>query len=553
MAATETSMVYRIGANLDELKKNLAEGKAIITQVNADVAKLSGTSDTTFKRTGDGIRSAVAPSNDLHKSFQAIDSTLASLGINVGTDVKALEEMREAATGGAGALTGFATAGLAAGAAFAGWKIGRWISDLGDFDTKIGDATAKLLGFGDVAAQKAAAGAETLARASKLAGVPITDMHLAIELLSGAAESNAKAVDTSANRLLGWRQEIAKVKSEGNLSQLTEDIKSQNFSLEELHKRYGISVDAMQFFTREQQRADDAVAASNQRMLDNLKNSVQAQREQRDQSDKVSLAIDHMLLLQGRWSDVMATLNPKLVESVKQYQALGVSVDDMSTALNTSADKIQIVIDTLHAQDAVLESSHQKWKALEAAQRAACDDMAVNAQKSAAAQAAAFDAAIQKIIQDQQKMSSGNEITYDLSTDDGMAQFRKLNPSAFISPSATTEYFKTHTLQQAIAAGLIDLYAGFKDRHFDRGTDSAPGGMSLVGERGPEILNIPRGAQVIPTDRIGGVGGVTVNVGDVHVSGTLVATQSQLAASIGDAVMARMKAQGVRFPVTGRA
>jgi hypothetical protein len=553
MAGVETSMVYKIGANLDELKKNLAEGKAIITQVNADVAKLSGTSDTTFKRTGDGIRGAVAPTNDLHKSFQAIDSTLASLGINVGTDVKALEEMREAAMGGAGALTGFAKAGLLAGAAFIGWKIGDKIGEWTGWTEKIQEATAKLLGFGDVAGERAAAGADTLARASKLANFQITDMDIAITVLTGHVQDQIKSLDTSANRIANWRQEIARVKNDGNWGKLTEDIKSQNFSLDELGKRYGISVDAMQFFTREQQKADDAVAASNQRMIENLKNSVQAQREQRDQSDKVSLAIDHMLLLQGRWSDVMSTLNPKLVESVKQYQALGVSVDDMSTALNTSADKIQIVIDTLHAQDAVLESSHQKWKALEAAQRAACDDMAVNAQKSAAAQAEAFDAAVQKIIQDQQRMSSGNEITYDLSTDDGMAQFRKLNPSAFISPSATTDYFKTHTLQQAIAAGLIDLYAGFKEKHFAGGTDFAPGGMSLVGERGPEILNIPRGAQVIPNDRIGGIGGVTVNVGDVHVSGTLVATQSQLAASIGDAVMARMKAQGVRFPVTGRA
>lgn len=30
------------------------------------------------------------------------------------------------------------------------------------------------------------------------------------------------------------------------------------------------------------------------------------------------------------------------------------------------------------------------------------------------------------------------------------------------------------------------------------GTDSAPGGMSLVGEEGPEIVNLPKGAQVVP-------------------------------------------------------
>ncbi|PDT76986.1 hypothetical protein CO675_10395 [Bradyrhizobium sp. C9] len=54
---------------------------------------------------------------------------------------------------------------------------------------------------------------------------------------------------------------------------------------------------------------------------------------------------------------------------------------------------------------------------------------------------------------------------------------------------------------------------------FATGTDFAPGGMSLVGENGPELLNLPRGAQVIPNDvlKSGGVGGgvsapVSINI-----------------------------------------
>jgi hypothetical protein len=39
--------------------------------------------------------------------------------------------------------------------------------------------------------------------------------------------------------------------------------------------------------------------------------------------------------------------------------------------------------------------------------------------------------------------------------------------------------------------------------------------LALVGEHGPEILNIPKGAQVIPNDvlRNGGGGGMTVHTG----------------------------------------
>jgi hypothetical protein len=56
-------------------------------------------------------------------------------------------------------------------------------------------------------------------------------------------------------------------------------------------------------------------------------------------------------------------------------------------------------------------------------------------------------------------------------------------------------------------APLVPAFAG--------GTDFAPGGLSLVGERGPELVNLPRGSQVIPNIALrnsGAEGGVTVNM-----------------------------------------
>lgn len=54
--------------------------------------------------------------------------------------------------------------------------------------------------------------------------------------------------------------------------------------------------------------------------------------------------------------------------------------------------------------------------------------------------------------------------------------------------------------------GLIPKFAG--------GTSFAPGGVALVGERGPELVNIPRGGQVIPNHRLasGDGGGLSVTV-----------------------------------------
>ncbi len=46
---------------------------------------------------------------------------------------------------------------------------------------------------------------------------------------------------------------------------------------------------------------------------------------------------------------------------------------------------------------------------------------------------------------------------------------------------------------------------------FAGGTNSAPGGMAWVGENGPELVNLPRGAQVIPNDILGSIarGGIS--------------------------------------------
>jgi hypothetical protein len=46
---------------------------------------------------------------------------------------------------------------------------------------------------------------------------------------------------------------------------------------------------------------------------------------------------------------------------------------------------------------------------------------------------------------------------------------------------------------------------------FASGTDNAPGGWSIVGEKGPELMNVSKGAQILPN-------GVMPGGGDTHVS-----------------------------------
>jgi hypothetical protein len=52
---------------------------------------------------------------------------------------------------------------------------------------------------------------------------------------------------------------------------------------------------------------------------------------------------------------------------------------------------------------------------------------------------------------------------------------------------------KPGTVGGGLLGGLLSAIPQFAS-----GTNSAPGGLAIVGERGPELVNLPRGAQVIP-------------------------------------------------------
>lgn len=92
------------------------------------------------------------------------------------------------------------------------------------------------------------------------------------------------------------------------------------------------------------------------------------------------------------------------------------------------------------------------------------------------------------------------------------------------------------------------------------GTINSPGGMTLVGERGPEIVNLPRGSQVIPAHRAQNMmgGGINISV-DARGSADPAAVRAQVEAGIlqaAPAIIAAAEArtvQGLRRPRLGGA
>ena len=83
---------------------------------------------------------------------------------------------------------------------------------------------------------------------------------------------------------------------------------------------------------------------------------------------------------------------------------------------------------------------------------------------------------------------------------------------------------------------------------FARGTGSAPGGMAWVGEEGPELMYVPRGAQVYPAQQSAAMagGGATVSISIGSVSLPSRAAIQEFNRGLGDEVARRLSARGMQ-------
>jgi hypothetical protein len=116
----------------------------------------------------------------------------------------------------------------------------------------------------------------------------------------------------------------------------------------------------------------------------------------------------------------------------------------------------------------------------------------------------------------------GNSITYDLSTDAGLAYFKQMNPAAQInwSDDKIEAFFKKGgTLQQLIEKGIINLYANMGGAGNWNGANFANGG---AGDFGTGTLAMLHGKEIItPIDKVGALAGDTTEFNNhFYVNGT---------------------------------
>jgi hypothetical protein len=406
----------------------------------------------------EGAAARVTPSvTNMRTAMGSFDGVLSSMGVNLSPQIRALGELGDAAGKTASQLGLIATTGLVVGAAMGGWKIGRAVAEFFELDTAIADATAALLGWGDVAGEVAGANADVLARASKAAGMEITDMALALALL----EPPAKA-------------------SKAELKALADQTKA----LADADKA-----------------AADVMHASNERKLKDHQTMIDAMAP-------FKAAMVELNSVGEGWRGTLDTIDGTVVEAIKSYLQAGVSLNALATAYGLTDAQVKAVSSSLREDT---EAQKRRTEARQNETRALEDQRGAEARLSAEKKAAkkiTDDLAAAEAARRAANRAMGNATQFDLSTEAGRAKV----------PESIATWLKAgYSLEQATQIDFLTRWGlpinandplfrnkGPRVPGFAGGVENFGGGLAMVGERGPELVNLPPGSDVLPLGRGGG-------------------------------------------------
>lgn len=426
----------------DALDKYKALGKEAPPGMQALAAATRGV--------GDATETAGFKVGGLKGELSKFDGILSAMGINLSGPIRAIGEIGDMAGKSVKDIGLLGSAGAALGAGIAGWKIGRAIADFFGLDEAIGNATAKLMGFGDMAAEVAGAKAEAfngelvyqenlMRRAAQA-----TEEHTAV-LSESAMEWNfaASAVEQAAESSVVYGDVI-----DGIIQTTGENIHAQQAYRSEL-----------KFTTETIGEQVDALDEWNKAQLEGAK----AAKVKADAAAEAASALQKLFDDAGGSSDVGPLTSTQLA---------GLRGNSAANMLKgTNGD----------------ENVRKKLAELEAAQAR--------------------------------------------------------GPRGLFEGVTTAEQFSAAAAQSVLLAQLRQY---FQDNSFAGGVENYRGGMALVGERGPEMVRLPRGADVIPNNQLGG----SVTIAPVlHFHGPTSAHEMERAVS--DALLNIYRSGALPFPAAG--
>lgn len=457
----EGAMLNRLFADMDDIalltQRELREVGATAAEAVEKMNRLGLEVPTNLQHLADTTAKTRTNTEGLQQSLGRFDGILGALGVNIGSEIRALTEMTAAMDSTIAQLGALATAGIAAGAAIGSYGLTRSVLDFLGVSKTLDEAVARnasaLLGLGD--ATKAAAGAQqdVLAKASAIAGHAVTDLNEAMAINEEAVRKHNLAIVTSETVLAEWRDEIGKLVGRGELGQLKEDLDSGVFSMDQLTQRYHMSTDAIELFIADQKRVTDGMHAAEEatRAFQKALDDSAAAAHQIEQ--EIRLTVDFSIDKIGQRTQAELDYVNASVSGYKQ-------IADVQAA-NTDF----VLKQTLTETDYKILKIHE-W---EAAQIAAF--------RGTEQQLAAFTAAVQ--MRAQQQVDAFAEVANMVTLIGGGSQ--------------SLERPDTQSGIHAGPAGGTALTPGFSLPPFSLSTRAGGGPVSagsayLVGEHGPEVF-----------------------------------------------------------------
>lgn len=506
---------------LDEMYKHLDE----VEKKFDEVGKVAKSSSDTANQALDGLEQGLLRSQrriqegvgnwyDWKRVIKSLDGDLSSLSFG---DLRAgLNNVAEAGGLTFEALGAVQSAGAAIGAGYAGWKIGRAIADFFDLDTKIGNATASLLGWGDAAGEAAAAKADTLARATEIVGYKVIDLATAIKINNDAFREQNGTIDTYADKL-----EIARSAAKDLTDSQKEQIaaaQALGTSQKDIANALNISQSTLRVYLEmEKEEAEAAKVAA------------KAKNEQTKEQEAYAKSLQNLIVVTGGVSAAVDDLDGNVVEAIKYYLDAGASVSDLArvygltetqiNAVKSSLDKetesqkaataankeftdavdraiavaegFQKTLDTIDGtvvegakyfiehgasvRDVATMYGLTETQAWSLAESIRADTAAIRESNRAHQDHRGELRATQEMVhtlageyislaEAKRRASSGGSITYDLGSQSGLDQYKKLNPAATFSlgDQQIMDFIRQGgTLQDLIQKGIINPYGGY--------------------------------------------------------------------------------------------
>lgn len=276
-------------------------------------------------------------------SFAQFNDILGAVGIHLGPLPKALGELGSAAGASATSLGLMTTAGLALGVAIGAWKLTTWIQGITGADKATSDWIASTMGW-TTAAGGAGSAADTLARATAIAGREITNFNEALKINTDEIKKNQGALfqsvapERAAAQVKAYHDEIARLAKSGVLESLKKHLEDNDLDQKKLIDDYQVSAGALKILGTElaaHKERVDRINAANEKFI-GLQNQIFG-GELVAKALEYGRAIGDLGKASQLLPDQMATINTAAIAAADHLSKIGLGASESAKSLRDLA------------------------------------------------------------------------------------------------------------------------------------------------------------------------------------------------------------------------